>query len=287
LKLIKKQLVKILDTENKKYETKALEYIGKLANGSVRDAISFLETSLLYSDEINIKNVIKVLGVLDIKTIRKIIVSPTIELINSIDETINGFRLSLLLIDELIKYIAEGNYQYKSILEKISEGLLSIKDPLLLNKYIRSIFITNLDENVSRETTKNEEADNSENVSRETNADAAENVDLEENVLAEETLINKEEEIEQEEIDPKIENKEENKKDVSNLKTIFDFVTAKEIIAEMSRNKIVELNMLRNKWVLLDEFKSQIDDKTIINLLKESKPLIYSDKMVIVGFSDE
>jgi hypothetical protein len=38
---------------------------------------------------------------------------------------------------------------------------------------------------------------------------------------------------------------------------------------------------------LLDELKSKVENKTIINLLKESKPLIYSEKMVIIGFNDE
>jgi DNA polymerase-3 subunit gamma/tau len=248
--LIKEQLIKILEKENSSYDHEALEYIAKLANGSVRDAISFLETSMLYSNDLNKENVIKVLGVLDIKTIRKLITCPTFDLINSIDETVNGFRLSLLFMDELIDFIAEGMYEYKIILGKISEGLLSIKDPLILNKYIKSILISNLEENVSRETIVNE---NEENVSRETIQDKKDEVKIEDE--KEEIIIEDENEelvIGEKEDDKTIheESEDDSKKEeiiVEEEKTIFDHVTTRDIIIEMTKNKELELNMLRNK----------------------------------------
>ena len=58
----------ILDTENLyyggeiKYEEKALEYIAKLANGGMRDAIMKLDTVLGYTTDITAENVAKCLG---------------------------------------------------------------------------------------------------------------------------------------------------------------------------------------------------------------------------------
>lgn len=48
-----------------KYDIEALEYIGKLSEGGMRDAITLLDKCLSYSTELTIENVVKALGVTD------------------------------------------------------------------------------------------------------------------------------------------------------------------------------------------------------------------------------
>jgi DNA polymerase-3 subunit gamma/tau len=245
---IKEQLIRILNNENIDYEAEALDYIAKLADGSVRDAISFLETALLYSNSLTKENVIKVLGVLDTETIKNILLNNSIESIELINETINGFRLSLLFIDELISLIKTGKNEYKSLLDKITDGILSIKDPILLNRYLRSIFIQGVNiSNVSRETINEQKEDTKEtnvveNVSRETILDKKEETvkEIEENVdiSAEET------------IEEPIENTEKTKEIVIEEKEtdhIFNYISPKDIVNEMLLNDELQLSSLNNK----------------------------------------
>lgn len=48
-----------------KYETEALEYISKLADGGMRDALTTLDKVVAYSTDITMENVVKALGVVD------------------------------------------------------------------------------------------------------------------------------------------------------------------------------------------------------------------------------
>lgn len=47
------------------YDKSALEYIAKIADGGMRDAITMLDKCLSYSDELTLGNVVKALGVVD------------------------------------------------------------------------------------------------------------------------------------------------------------------------------------------------------------------------------
>lgn len=51
-----------------KYDIEALEYIGKLSEGGMRDAITLLDKCLAYSSEITLENVVKTLGTVDYTT---------------------------------------------------------------------------------------------------------------------------------------------------------------------------------------------------------------------------
>lgn len=50
----------------------ALEYLAKLADGGMRDAITLLDKCLSYSNEVTVANVIKVLGTVDYKTMEQL-----------------------------------------------------------------------------------------------------------------------------------------------------------------------------------------------------------------------
>lgn len=50
------------------YDKSALEYIAKLAEGGMRDAITLLDKCLSYSTELTVENVVKALGVADYDT---------------------------------------------------------------------------------------------------------------------------------------------------------------------------------------------------------------------------
>lgn len=51
------------DTDSIKYQNEALEYIAKLAEGGLRDAITMLDKCLSYSTDLTVDNVVKALGV--------------------------------------------------------------------------------------------------------------------------------------------------------------------------------------------------------------------------------
>ena len=48
-----------------KYDMDALEYISKLSDGGLRDAITLLDKCLAYSTELTLENVVKALGTVD------------------------------------------------------------------------------------------------------------------------------------------------------------------------------------------------------------------------------
>ena len=50
------------------YTMDAIEYIAKIADGGMRDAITLLDKCLSYSEELTLENVVKALGVVDYKT---------------------------------------------------------------------------------------------------------------------------------------------------------------------------------------------------------------------------
>lgn len=51
------------------YSTDALEYIAKIADGGMRDAITLLDKCLAYSNDLTIENVVRALGVTDYDTL--------------------------------------------------------------------------------------------------------------------------------------------------------------------------------------------------------------------------
>lgn len=63
--LIAKNLSRVLDTIGKKYEDEAVAIVARAGAGSMRDALSMLESTISYSDTLTKESVLKALGLLD------------------------------------------------------------------------------------------------------------------------------------------------------------------------------------------------------------------------------
>lgn len=63
--LIAKNLSCVLDTIGKKYEDEAVKIVARAGAGSMRDALSMLESTISYSDTLTKESVLKALGLLD------------------------------------------------------------------------------------------------------------------------------------------------------------------------------------------------------------------------------
>lgn len=63
--LIAKNLSRVLDTIGKKYEDDAVRIVARAGAGSMRDALSMLESTISYSDTLTKDSVLKALGLLD------------------------------------------------------------------------------------------------------------------------------------------------------------------------------------------------------------------------------
>lgn len=63
--LIAKNLMHVLDTIGKKYEDEAVQIVARAGAGSMRDALSMLESTISYSDTLTKESVLKALGLLD------------------------------------------------------------------------------------------------------------------------------------------------------------------------------------------------------------------------------
>lgn len=91
-------------------KSEALEYIAKVADGGMRDAITMLDKCLSYSKELNIENVVKALGVVDYDIM--------VDLINSIskkDET---------KVIEIIEKVYASGADLKQFIKLFSEFVL-------------------------------------------------------------------------------------------------------------------------------------------------------------------
>lgn len=63
--LIAKNLSRVLDNIGKKYEDEAVQIVARAGAGSMRDALSMLESTISYSDTLTKESVLKALGLLD------------------------------------------------------------------------------------------------------------------------------------------------------------------------------------------------------------------------------
>ncbi len=135
------------------YETEALSYITKIADGGMRDAITLLDKCLSYDRFINIENVVKALGVVDYESMisltQAIIQMRTSDVIIMIEEIHrDGVDLKQFIkqyghfILDVHKYFLINDFEYIQIPYYYSEQLdelLSQSDflYLLMNKMIK------------------------------------------------------------------------------------------------------------------------------------------------------
>ena len=67
IKRLKYILNDLIKTNNIKYTDEAIEYIARISEGGMRDAITLLDKCLSYSEEVNLENVTKALDIADMK----------------------------------------------------------------------------------------------------------------------------------------------------------------------------------------------------------------------------
>ncbi len=104
----------------------ALEYLAKLADGGMRDAITLMDKCLSYSKDLTIENIVKALGVADYDTMMELTdviihkdeeaIIRIIEEIHSAGKDLKQFvRQYLTFVLEVKKYIILGDFKYLNI----------------------------------------------------------------------------------------------------------------------------------------------------------------------------
>lgn len=97
----------------RKYEIEALEYISKLSDGGMRDAITMLDKCLAYDTNLTLENVVKVIGGVDYQTMmsltNNILDKKVTEAIDTIDTLYDSGKDLKLFIRQYINFIIEVN----------------------------------------------------------------------------------------------------------------------------------------------------------------------------------
>lgn len=125
------RLADLLQREGVEAEEKAIRYVAKAADGSMRDALSLLEQCISFylGEKLTYDNVLEVLGAVDIEVFNRLMMSvsknDTMEALNIIDEVVwQGRELSQFVVDFTW-------YMRNLLLLKVSEGM---SDQLDLSK---------------------------------------------------------------------------------------------------------------------------------------------------------
>lgn len=128
-----KRLHIVLDEENIKYEEEAIEYIAKLAEGGMRDALSILERCISEAqDVLKYDDVVKIVGSIDKKTISEIVndISElnSVSAVSKIDEIIKKGKdlrqVSYALTEEFLSKLINENdnkIRYTKIIDRLSK----------------------------------------------------------------------------------------------------------------------------------------------------------------------
>ena len=104
--------------EKIKYDLDAIEYIAKIADGGMRDAITLLDKCLSYSNDLTVQNVINALGVADYDTMFELTaflsernINGMLNLITSVYES--GMDLKQFIKD-YFEFILDLNIYYQT-----------------------------------------------------------------------------------------------------------------------------------------------------------------------------
>lgn len=169
---IKARVVHVLNEENVEYEVEAVEYIAKLADGALRDALSILDRCLSEKEEIlKLAKVEEIIGATNREIIKTLVIDildrNTTELINTIDIVLEKGKdlrqLIYSLTEEFLQMLIKNNNQTEinrlaNIIDELSsldnEIRLSVKPAILVKSAL--IRISNLtDATVVKATSNN------------------------------------------------------------------------------------------------------------------------------------
>ncbi len=110
IKVVKEHLAYILHQESVEFEDGALEIIARSGQGSLRDAITLLDQSIVYCNgKIKTSDITDMLGIVDPLTISRLIKSITLKDKKAILEFIDEFSSyeAEMIIDEITQYIQD------------------------------------------------------------------------------------------------------------------------------------------------------------------------------------
>ena len=118
--------IAMTDNENIIYEKEALEYIAKIADGGMRDAISLLDKCLSFNTNLTVENVVNILGVSDYNSLNKLLYlilnKNSKEIITLIEEIYRSGKDLKQFIKQFInflldvnKYVIYNSYEYIQI----------------------------------------------------------------------------------------------------------------------------------------------------------------------------
>ncbi len=280
----------ILTQEGVIYDKDALKYITMTSGGSLRDAISALETTLLYNNELNLTNILSSLGLIDKDELKTLIISDINGLLNKIDESDKDpKKISLLIIEVMFELIKNGENKYIETINYLINSINSLKDPFLLKIALKTAFYNR---NINSETIKE-----SINVSRET---IAENTILKENnPQIVENLSNNEEkeDILEENNDilenTNMENSVENFEVVvdseieEKVNIVTDFVDVNNYMFVIKNNNQDILQKIITRWQHKDSYSTRDDLIEVIAAISSTQPLATTSKTLILGFRNE
>lgn len=125
---ISDRLMELMETENIDVEEKAIRYVAKAADGSMRDALSLLDQCIAFylGQKLTYENVLEVLGAVDneifSRLIRSVIEGDVVNCINLLDEMVMQGRELGQFVNDFIWYLRN------LMLIKTSEGASDIID---------------------------------------------------------------------------------------------------------------------------------------------------------------
>lgn len=304
---IKEGLEVILKGENVNYDPESLEYIVMTSGGSLRDGISALETTLLYNDDLSVDNVLSALGLINKAELERLITTDINGLIASLDATDKDPRkLSLLILEVIMHLIKNGDIKYVSVVNSLVNTINTVKDPLLLRIALKSAFYS---VNVPRETLSDEQIVPRETLPKEPilQSKIVESVDnsplepkIEQNVSINPTNtvvdnqvdnstngvdnnVGKNTQINTENT-PNSANKEPNSDE---LDIITDHAGINNYLYVMKNNDSKALPTINSRWKFLSSYITRSEYKEIVSILMTTKPLVLTNKTIIVGFNSD
>jgi DNA polymerase-3 subunit gamma/tau len=147
------------DGEGRQYERAALEYIAKLAEGGMRDAITMLDKCLSFSkDVLTLKDVVEALGTVDYDTMfeilgfllarKTVLLLAKIDAIHKLGADLKQFMKQFgWFVLDVCKYQKLGNFEYlqiPEIYERQMEQLMEFQESNLLEILHKVLEVNNL-----------------------------------------------------------------------------------------------------------------------------------------------
>jgi DNA polymerase-3 subunit gamma/tau len=124
--------------EDDAHDIDALEYLSKLADGGMRDAITLMDKCLSYSNDLTIENIVKALGIADYETMKALTLNYCINASDHIIEIIEQIhndgkdlkqfiRQYINFVLDIKKYLILGNFDYLQI-PQTDDNISFLKD---------------------------------------------------------------------------------------------------------------------------------------------------------------